>query len=538
LPARAAGRLAVLVGSCALAWPGLAAGAPVADPSPYPPGEGADDGVYPAKPRASKRKKAAVAPPGVAPARRARPRARRGEEVRPVEDDARALTISTVRVVGREQVAERQIARILDREGLVAGAEILWPSDPRIERARDRLRATGYFKSVTLRVETLAGSTTDVALVVDLQERSSASLQALYLGSSRMTPFHGGLSVVERNFLGRGVHIGGALVWGTLPQIAKSRRQQAYTLFAEAPRLGNAPLGLRGSAYVVSAAEPYRVAGDEDDPDPSLFKGVDVGRIGGSLGITFPVLPSLTIGVDYRFERVDAVVPSSLTWVQSDGSQLPVSVDLKNGAHRLTSAHFGLLWDGREEVFLAGKGGRVALDLQLSSPAIGSSYEYIKLVVGGAYSFRLPWRHWITPSITGGQIAGTAPVYEQFYSGDLSAWTPGRELGIRYSTRNPIDVFGTGVSSRTFGVLFGRFDLEYAIPLFRRTRTRVVYGGDLVIATGIFTLVGNKEERERRRAADESVAPIGFNADLGLRLDTAAGTFRVTIGNLLRRTPL
>jgi hypothetical protein len=129
-------------------------------------------------------------------------------------------------------------------------------------------------------------------------------------------------------------------------------------------------------------------------------------------------------------------------------------------------------------------------------------------------------------------------VFEQFYSGDLSAWTPGRELGIRYSTRNPIDVFGTGVSTRTFGVLFGRFDLEYAIPLFRRTRTRVVYGGDLVISTGIYTIVGDKAERARRRAANERIAPIGFNADIGLRLDTAAGTFRVTIGNLLRRTPL
>ena len=54
----------------------------------------------------------------------------------------------------------------------------------------------------------------------------------------------------------------------------------------------------------------------------------------------------------------------------------------------------------------------------------------------------------------------------------------------------------------------------------------------------LLELVGDKAERERRRANDEHVAPIGFNADIGLRLDTAAGTFRVTIGNLLRRTPL
>jgi len=546
----------VLVLGIGALWPRPAAAGPWSPPrglavapepaaSPYPPPEGSDDAAYPERPRTppraeKKRKVGLLPPPGTAAARRTTARSRRSLAAEPVDegDEARALRIRDVRVEGREQVSARQIARVLEREGLVPGAEVLWPADPRIERARDRLRATGYFKAVTIGVQPLPESTTEVELVVLLEERSSVSLQTLYLGSSRMTPFHGGLSLVERNFLGRAVHIGGALVWGTQPQIPKSRRQQAYQLFAEAPRLGNAPLGVRGSAYLVSAAEPYRVSGREDDPDPDRFRAVDVSRIGGSLGLTFPVLPTLTIGVDYRFERVEAILPEDAFWIRNDGSRVPVDLGLERGTHRLTSAHFGLLWDGREEVFLVGKGGRVALDLQLSSPAIGSSYEYVKLVTGGAYSFRLPWRHWLTPSVTGGQIAGRAPIFEQFYSGDLSAWTPGRELGVRYSTRNPIDVFGTGISSRTYGVLFGRVDLEYAWPLFRRTRTRVVYGGDLVISTGIFTIVGDRAERARRRENDEPIAPIGFNADIGLRLDTAAGTFRLTVGNLLRRTPL
>jgi hypothetical protein len=150
----------------------------------------------------------------------------------------------------------------------------------------------------------------------------------------------------------------------------------------------------------------------------------------------------------------------------------------------------------------------------------------------------LPWRHWFTPSVTGGQIAGRAPVFERFYAGDLSAWTPGRELGVRYSTRNPIDVFGTGIDTRTFGVLFGRFDLDYTIPLFRRARTRGVYGGDLFFGAGLFTLVGDADERRARKLDGQRPAPLGFNANFGVRLDTAAGTFNVSIGNVLRRTPL
>jgi outer membrane protein insertion porin family len=482
-----------------------------------------------------------LGPPGAVPAERVQPEAgpagTRDVELQSPEV-ARALTRERVEISGREQVSSRQIELALRREGIVEGAEILWPEDPRVDRARDRLRATGYFKRVTLGVEPVEGTRDRVVLVVELEERSSVAVEAVYLGSSKMTPFRGGFSVAERNFLGRGVHVGGSLIWGTLPRIDRARRQQAYKVFAEAPRLGRAPLGVLGSAYIISASEPYRVGGAENDPNPDLFRTFDYSRVGGLLGLTFPLTPSLSLGVDYRFERIDALLPRDPAWVQPEGTVVPVRLDVRGGVHRLTAAHFGVVWDGRDEAFLAGRGGRFVLDLQLSSPAIGSQYEYIKLVAGGAYSFRLPWRHWLTPSVSGGQIAGLAPVFEQFYSGDLSDWTPGREQSLRYSTRNPIDVFGMGIDARTFGVIFGRVDLEYVWPLFRRTRTRRVYGGDLFLSTGIFSLAEDRATRQLRRDAGQRVAPLGFNANLGLRLDTALGTFNISVGNILERTPL
>ncbi len=488
-----------------------------------------------------------TAPPGAEPARvvtaagedaepsRARP-ADEGPE--PVEEPSRVLRIEAVEIVGREQVSKRQIEAILRHEGVVPGAEILWPEDDRVQRARNRLRGTGYFKRVNLRVEPIAESRDRVSLVVDLEERSSISVDEVYLGSSAMTPFRGGIAISEQNFLGRAIHVGGALVWSTLPRIETARRQQAYRVFAEAPRLGNAPLGALAAAYFAAASEPYRVAGEEDDPDPDLFRAFDYTRIGGLVGLTFPITPTLGIGADYRFERVNASVPDDAVWIRPDGTVTPQDLDVRDDVHRLTSLHFGLNWDARGEAFLVGKGGRVALDVQVSSPALGSSYEYVKIVAAGAYSFRLPWRHWITPQLSGGQIAGSAPIFEQFYSGDLSDWVPGREQGLRFSTRNPIDVFGTGIDTRTFGALFGRVDLEYVWPLFRRTRSRGVYGGDLFFSVGIFTLAEDRKTRARRREEGDAVAPVGFNADLGLRLDTAVGTFNLSVGNVLRRTPL
>lgn len=450
----------------------------------------------------------------------------------------RTVRIERVDVVGREQVSQRQIDRVLRDEGLVAGADLLVPEDERIERAKERLRATGYFRLVNLSIRLSVGASDRGVLVVELEERSSVRVSHVYLGNSKLTPFRGGLALVERNFVGRAVHLGGGFVWGSLSEVPKSRRQQAYRVFAETPRIGKAPFGVLASAYLVSASEPYRVSGPANDPDPDGFRTFDYTRFGGLAGLNFPVLPELTLGVDYRFERVNADMPDDPVHVADDGSQSAIDLDVNDGVHRLAAAHFALVWDGRGETRLAGRGGRFMLDLQLSSPAVASEYEYIKLVAGGAYTFRLPWRHWLTPSFAGGQITGDAPRFEQFYAGDLSDWTPGREEELRYSTRNPIDVFGLDIDTQTFGVLFGRVDLEYVWPLFRRTKTRRVYGGDLFLSTGIFTIVGDEETRRARDAIGEQIVPLGFNANLGLRLDTPLGTLDLSVGNVLRRTPL
>ena len=453
--------------------------------------------------------------------------------------EVRSVKLVALTVVGNEQFAAAQVLAVLAAEDLRVGAVLVWPDDPRVARARARLLATEDFERVTLKLRPVVGEEDSARLEIKVEERGSLAVTDLYLGTSRMTPFHGGFQVLERNFLGRAIRIGGGLVWGTLPrQIPRSRRQQALRVFIEAPRLRGTRFGIGGTVYVHSASEPYRVAGAAHDPDPRLFRTVDYGRAGGLLGTTFAVTSSLVLGVDYRIERVNGTLPAAPTYLRPDGVSEPIDLDLQRGAHLLTSANFGLNYDGREEAARLGKGMRFALELQLSSPLVGSRYEYMKLVAGGAYTFRLPWRHWITPSLVAGQIAGRAPRFERFYAGDLSEWTPGRELGLIYSTRGPIDVFGTGVDTRLFGSLFARVDLEYVWPLFTRNRVRGIKGGALFWTAGVYTFAGDAGERRRQREAGGLAAPLGFNANFGLRLETAIGVVDLSVGNVLRRTPL
>lgn len=449
----------------------------------------------------------------------------------------RAVEIVSVQIVGREQVSERQIRGVMRREGLEAGEEVFVPEDARVARARSSLVATGYFRSVNITLEPAGPSAAD--LVVTLEERSSLHFTKVYLGSSRFTPFRGGIEVEEQNFLGRAVNLGGGIIWGSVPSaVSRARRQQGYNLSVESRSIAGSKFGVNGRAYFLSAAEPYRVAGALDDPDPKNFQLVDYDRVGGVVGGSYAINTQWAIGADYRFERVSSTLPGSPIRLTEGGRVRDVRLDLEDGETLLTTLDLSVRWDGRDSLRKAGAGGRFAFDVQIASPALGSTYEYMRLVLGAGYAFRLPWGHFITPSFVAGQIVGNAPRFERFYAGDLSDLVPGREFGLTYSTRGPFDILGTGIDTQVLGNVFARGDLEYAIALFRSPRTSFVEGGQFFVSAGIFVLAGDTAERDQRRSDALSVAPIGFNANLGIRLVTSIGTFDLSVGNVLRRLPL
>ena len=451
----------------------------------------------------------------------------------------RAVEIVALQIHGRKQVAAKQITEALEAEGLIEGERVFWPDDPRVERATQRLAATGYFDQVSIRLAPVSERRDQAALVVDLHERGSLVLSQLYLANSRLTPFAGGFELLERNLGGSSVHLGAGFVVGTPARGVPDRRlQHAYQIFTELPAFAGTPLGAVASAYAILANEPYRVAGQDFDSDPRNFDTVRYSRFGGTLGVTIPFRADLTLGIDLRFEGIDAAPPESPQRDRGDDELEALDLRLAPGLHFLSSVEFSLAWDQRSRAAILGKGGHIRLDVQLSSPAIGSSYEYLRVLIGGGYSFRLPWGHWLTPSLWGGQIAGDAPRFEMILPGDLADWTPGRTMGLQFSTRWPVDSFRTGVNAYPLAQVGGRIDLEYGIPLFRRPRTSVIYGGYLFFSGGIFTMTGTRAERQARRAMGELVAPVGLNADFGLKLDTSFGTFDISVSNILQRTPL
>ncbi|MCA9681252.1 MAG: MMPL family transporter [Myxococcales bacterium] len=227
-----------------------------------------------------------------------------------VEDDLpaeRSIEIVALQIRGRKQVTVKQITEALEAEGLREGERIFWPEDPRIDRASERLASTGYFDQVALRLVPVSDRRDQAALVIDIHERSSLIVRDIHAQGSRLTPFAGGFDLMERNLAGRSVHLGGGFVVGTPARgVEDPRRQQAYKLYTELPVVAGTPIGVAASAYAILANEPYRVAGLDADPNPANFDTVRYDRFGGVVGVTVPFSADLQLGIDFRFEAIDA----------------------------------------------------------------------------------------------------------------------------------------------------------------------------------------------------------------------------------------
>jgi hypothetical protein len=99
------------------------------------------------------------------------------------------------------------------------------------------------------------------------------------------------------------------------------------------------------------------------------------------------------------------------------------------------------------------------------------------------------------------------------------------------SASPPLDLFGTGADEVTYGELGGVAEAQYARRLFRRQK--VIYGGDLFLGVGLWTLHSAGDV-----PGGAPALPIDLLLDAGLRLDTEIGVFELSLTNALGRVPL
>jgi outer membrane protein assembly factor BamA len=423
----------------------------------------------------------------------------------------RRYQIERIRFVGLSHTRESEVRRHV----LVADGELL--DDERVTLSRLRLLQLGWFSRVETRVE--RGSERGlVVLVFDVTERNTLIVTDLILGSTKPDPLYGGLGLSQQNFLGRGLGLSGAFVYGGSPagRPQDPDRWAARASFF-APNV-DAP-GVRHG--LVLGATAFLAHGEEFSCDDARCSGY-TGRYGAAPRLRYRrIMGEATVGTrpgpfervlaSWRYEAVHA------TEVGGPGSSDPgrARATLLLGDSRVSAVTGTYELDTRDDFFYPREGMRSLLQVTFGSRLLGGDYEYSRYLVQVESAFSVLDRVRFQGAL--GAAQGGAPFFDRFYAADWSYFALGPALGRALELN-----FSTDARYDAFLAMAG---LEYGIPLWGGAgffrRGYLALGARIVHSTA--TLGGARTPYSR--------SPV--SAEVALRFDTPVGVFNLSAAYLL-----
>jgi outer membrane protein assembly factor BamA len=415
--------------------------------------------------------------------------------------DRPRYVVETISIRGNDRT---DISVIMPRVQVHPG-ELL--DEERVELTRLRLLATGFFTEVNVRLER-GSKRGHVVVVVELQERAPLPiLEGVYLGFSETTPFFGGLSVVDPNFLGRGVELGAGFVLAP--------DQQSYRARLATGSLFGSAIGTRLALLLLRGREPIALG---DDARAGGF--VDYVRGGGYAGIRIAAGDFQSFVVDYHGELISAD-PRLNPRVRSTPNVQP-------GVSYLSAFQLAYQYDSRDRAFIPTNGTNVYVGAQLASALLGSAYEYGRyhlsyeqyIPTWASHSFLLRFDFGIIQAgVARGNTAG-APFFEAYYIGDYSFFRRSRnslprQLGLNLSAFS------------TYDDILGSVTVEYAYPLLLSN------GPFYRIYAYLAVNVSEGTTLREIRGIDPASNQFPITFDGGLKFDSVAGSFVLSASYLV-----
>ncbi|HSN90162.1 MAG TPA: BamA/TamA family outer membrane protein [Anaeromyxobacteraceae bacterium] len=420
----------------------------------------------------------------------------------------RRYVIERVDVVGLVKTREEEVRRRL----LVSAGEVL--DDERVLLSRLRLLQLGWFSGVTTRVE--RGSERGrVVLVFDLAERNTLLASDLVLGWTPPQGLYGGFGLAQQNFLGRGLGLSGAFVYGG----SRLDRPQDPSLFgvragffapdvpAKRQRLvaGATALFLRGEELTCSDPECDAYAGDLGGAPRLRFE-----RLGAEAVLGFRPGPFERLTGSIRLEAISA------ERVPGTGTDLGPAPFVLPGESLLTALTGTYEIDTRDDFFFPRAGVRATAQITFASRFLGGDYDYSRYLVQLESAFAI-FKKRLRLQAAAGAVQGDAPFFDRFYAADFSYFSIGpalwRGMELNFSTDSRYD---SAVAMA---------GLEYGLPLW--SRGGFLRRGYLALGLrGVYTTAGPGAGRTRA-----SSWPV--SGEVALRLDTPVGFVNLSAGALL-----
>ncbi len=268
-----------------------------------------------------------------------------------------------------------------------------------VDRAKKRLQALGFFKTVEIRRN--AGSSADrVVLDVDIVEQSTGEL-SFGAGYSSAEGVIGDVSITERNLLGKGQFL-------RLKLAGSAERQQIDLSFTE-PRFLDRNLAAGFDLF-------------HKETDSSSVSSFKSRKTGGSLRLGFPLSETLWMTTNYSLVRDEIYGDDALLGTASlavrEAANYHKQFGTDNPAYT-SSVGYAITYDGRNHPKNPNRGVYFSVGQDLAG--VGGDVKYIRTIAEGRGYYPITEKITFVGRLIGGNIQGwggdDVRLLDMFYKG-------------------------------------------------------------------------------------------------------------------------
>jgi outer membrane protein insertion porin family len=374
-----------------------------------------------------------------------------------------------IQVVGNTKTRDK----VIRRELVVAEGELYNAAD--MNKSRDRLKRTGYFKEVDF--ATSRGSTEEkINLDVKVEEAPTGAV-TFGIGYSTIESVVGTATISDRNLFGLGYA-------GNL-RFAAGFKTQNVRLSLTDPYF----LGYRYTAGIDLYHERVE-----------YFTEYSYKVTGGDLRFGKELTNSIRVDAMYKLETVDVynVGEGASTYIQEQKGRKTTS------AISITPA-----WDTRDDYFNPRRGGQHSLFIQNAGGILGGDNYFVKVLGRVSWFFPLPLNTTLNLRAQAGTISGYSgkevPIYEKFFVGGINT-----VRGFEYGKAGPLDVNGEPIGSKKMVA----FNTEFIFPL----------SGAIGLKAALFFDIGKGFDKW------SDMTPLRLAAGPGIRWYSPFGPIRIDFG--------
>jgi outer membrane protein insertion porin family len=352
----------------------------------------------------------------------------------------RRVSFEKIQITGNMKSRDK----IVRREIQVAEGELY--NATALNKSRDRLKRTGYFKEVEF--STSRGTQEDkVNLDVKVEETPTGSI-SFGLGYSTIESIVGSASISDRNLFGLGYQ-GGLKV--SLGSVTRSFR-----------------LGVTDPYFL---GYPYSAGFDIYHDYVAIFDTYKYKILGGDIRFGKELSDNFRIDAMYKLENINVydVTPDASIYIKEQIGKKTTS------AISVTPSY-----DARNDFFNPTKGSRHSIFLQNAGGVLGGDNYFVKILAETSWFFPMPLNTVLNLRGKAGFIqsyGGTqTPIYERFFVGGLYTIR-----GYEYGKAGPVDA-KTGDPLGAENMLI--FNTELIFPLSREIGLKGAVFVDLGTAWG------------------------------------------------------